>query len=505
MVGLVATAAGIAVTHPALTGYGVAILAGVAISRALTRASLARARAAGFEMVWKFPEAVARTARLGHIVLKAELRNRDTLPTHFRDLSVSHAPGLKISCHPTHGEVPAKGSLEVSLTVTGLRVGLHGLFNLTLQTIRAPGLYTVPLSFSNPFVIEVLPKTAHVSLRGAVGGRARSSSHISSKGKNRGDGTELREIRDHRPGEPYRRIAWKASARRGRLLVIEKEREQSDVTWVVVDCSVDSASGIVGKSPLDLAIDEAMSTIEAHLAQGDKVGLALVGSRILAKIPPGRGPRHAATLLSRLTLSTHTADADRSDWDEGDVARYAYEHAASLDARASEIKPFEYDKLAALVKDLQRRAPMQAEQPWASTKTDALFRRYLLSFGIQPPPRGTSDRHQSERRIAELLREIQAQRPRPSLIYLFLRVPTTETPAELLQTLAKIPGHRMKVRFCPLVETTSLLGEVKNAQQRIVFDAMTQRHKLMMQEGQRKLARMGIGTTARIRSIPRPP
>ena len=43
-----------------------------------------------------------------------------------------------------------------------------------------------------------------------------------------GSGTELRELRELRPGDPFKSIAWKASARSGKLLVREVESVLAD-------------------------------------------------------------------------------------------------------------------------------------------------------------------------------------------------------------------------------------------------------------------------------------
>ncbi len=66
----------------------------------------------------------------------------------------------------------------------------------------------------------------------------------------RGDGTEIREIRDIAPGDSFRKIAWKASARRGRLMVREMEVDERDVIWVVVDVAAEGWSGPIGDAPL---------------------------------------------------------------------------------------------------------------------------------------------------------------------------------------------------------------------------------------------------------------
>jgi uncharacterized protein (DUF58 family) len=489
-----------------MVAYGAALLSGIALSRALTRVSVARARAAGFEMLWTTSDAVER-AIVGHpITLTAELRNRDTLPTRFRQLSVSHSPGLEVTCSPESGEIPPGGRLQLELTVRPARVGYHGIHNITLQTIRAPGLYHVPLSFSNPFVVEVLPRTARLKLPGAVGGRTQTVSPQARLGRRRGDGTELREIREHRPGDSYRHIAWKPSARRGKLLIIETEREQSDLVWIVVDASVDSASGLMGRAALDAAVDEAKSIVETHLARGDQVGLCLMGTRRLAKINPGRGPRQAARMLAALTLKTHTADADRSDWDESDVARRVLEHASSIHEDASKLRAYEHEKLAQLALQIMKRAPVRPERPWSTSATDRILRQYLLSFGIQPPPRGTSDRHHVEREIALFLHELRSTHKPPTLVYLLGRPPTFETPRQLLEALRRITRRRTAVHFVPILESTDVESEGQardDIKARLVRDALAHRQYLATEEGIKQLTSLGV-KVARSRRDGRP-
>ena len=82
------------------------------------------------------------------------------------------------------------------------------------------------------------------------------------------------------PGDPFKRIAWKASARRGKLVVREMERDQRDVVWLVVDASVELWAGEPGHAPLDHAVEEIASVAARHLARGDRVGLVVTASRM---------------------------------------------------------------------------------------------------------------------------------------------------------------------------------------------------------------------------------
>jgi hypothetical protein len=238
--------------------------------------------------------------------------------------------------------------------------------------------------------------------------------------------------------------------------------------------------------------------MEAHLSRGDQVGLLLMGTRNLAKVLPGRGPKQAARILAALTLNSHTADADRSDWDDSDVARRVLEHACSIDAEAGKLKTYEHEKLAQVALRLLRHAPVSPQAPWAQSATGRILRQYLLAFGIQPPPRGTSDRHHVEREIALALRELSRTRRPPTLIYLFGRPPTFETPKQLIDALSRIPKHRTEVRFVPILESASLLSPgqedqgTESVRTRLVQDALVHRQRIAAEDGMAQLAKLGV-------------
>src|SRR5207302_1946161 len=111
-----------------------------------------------------------------------------------------------------------------------------------------------------------------------------------------GEGDEIRELRDHVSGDPFKRIAWKASARRGRLIVRDMEREERDVVWLVLDASVELWAGPEGRAPLDDMVDEVSALAARHLARGDRVGLAVLASRPRTWLTPASGAPHAVKI-----------------------------------------------------------------------------------------------------------------------------------------------------------------------------------------------------------------
>ncbi len=157
------------------------------------------------------------------------MRNRDSLAARYVKLRAVASSQLDVRIEPPAGEVAASGRLKVKVRIRTPRVGQHGVHGLALEVHGASGLFEVPLTFANPYGIEVLPRPFATYLMQPRGGRSHLVAASGRPGRTRGEGSDLRELREHQPGDPFRRIAWKASAKRGQLMVRDFEREERDV------------------------------------------------------------------------------------------------------------------------------------------------------------------------------------------------------------------------------------------------------------------------------------
>jgi uncharacterized protein (DUF58 family) len=419
------TGVGLVAREPAIVGWGGAVLLAMALARAATLVSVARIRAAGFEMLWSGPRRVLRTSRGTTVEIEAEVRNRDTLAARYVKLRPIASSLLEIKIEPDAGEVAASGRLKVRVVVDVQRVGQHGLHGLALEVHGAPGLFEVPLTFANPFGIEVLPRPFAAYLLAPRGGRSRLTAASGRPGRTRGEGSDLRELREHMPGDPFRRIAWKASARRGVLLVRDFEREEREVAWVVLDASVELWAGPLGRAPLDVAIDEAASLCTRHLQRGDRTGLCVYASTVRAWVPPDQGPAHGQKMAHALLMATGTHDAARSDLDEADVALRVLEHLRPLDARGlADLRRGDLDKLASRAEAMRPRAPFAPPAPEARSSRERSLRRYLAAYGIESPPRAEPERHEAGFALVEVLAQLARQKPRPSVVHVVAPAPT---------------------------------------------------------------------------------
>ncbi len=92
--------------------------------------------------------------------------------------------------------------------------------------------------------------------------------------------TDFLEVRDYAPGDPYRMINWKATARRlsaspSPLQVNEYEREGRKVVWIFLDSAPHMAAGTTLRSALDYAVQAALGLADFYLSRGCRVGLAI--------------------------------------------------------------------------------------------------------------------------------------------------------------------------------------------------------------------------------------
>jgi len=118
--------------------------------------------------------------------------------------------------------------------------------------------------------------------------------------KIKGIGTEFFGLREYIPGDEYRRIDWKATARLLRPIVREYETERQISIMILLDTSLSMGGGPEGQTKLEYAIRA--SVLIAHLAlkRGDRVGILLYSDHVRRCITPKGGRKHFYNILRAL-------------------------------------------------------------------------------------------------------------------------------------------------------------------------------------------------------------
>lgn len=116
----------------------------------------------------------------------------------------------------------------------------------------------------------------------------------------RGEGIEFAEIREFRAGERVRRVNWRASARRGQLLVSDRHPERSSDVVLFLDSLTEAASD--QESTLDFAVRAVASLVAEYLRQRDRVGLLNFGGE-LEWVLPSTGARQQYRIVDAVLSS----------------------------------------------------------------------------------------------------------------------------------------------------------------------------------------------------------
>jgi uncharacterized protein (DUF58 family) len=121
-----------------------------------------------------------------------------------------------------------------------------------------------------------------------------------------GASTEFERVREYLPDDEFRRINWKATARRGQPLVNQFEAERSQNLVMLLDAGrsmaaladppaevdEDEARDTLMLTKLDRALNTALLLAYVASQRGDRVALLAYADDIRAFVPPQRG-RHA--------------------------------------------------------------------------------------------------------------------------------------------------------------------------------------------------------------------
>jgi uncharacterized protein (DUF58 family) len=480
-----------------VVAFGGAMLLAVALGRAIALVAITRLRAAGFEMVWAERGRVKRVATGGSVIIQAEIRNRSAESVRGVALRPITSAMLTASIEPNQIDLPAGGRAAIEVTVRAMRVGRWGVHGVALEIrgtpLRGEGLYEVPLLFANPLGLEVLPSSLLAFLQSPRGGRSRRASNMGRAANLAGAGDQLRELRDHVAGDPFKRIAWKASAKRGRLLVREMEREERESVWLVLDASIELWAGAPGSAPLDRAAEDVAALATRHLRRGDRVGLIVMASRLRAWIVPGEGASHGAMLAGALARAASTIDSDRSELDEAAVGRRVLEHARPLDPRGlAGLAKGNLDALAKRADQLRTRAPFAPRVPFARTAREQCLRHYLAAFGVESPPKLAGEHEHAEIALLQVLEQLVKDASRGSIVHVWAPAPTKGE--EMSKVLRTLRTRRIEVRW----SLPSLASGVGSGDERrspiadVVDEAVRVRAHATQARSEKLLRRLGV-------------
>jgi uncharacterized protein (DUF58 family) len=247
--------------------------------------------------------------------LRIYVRNKAPYGLGWAKIDIVRATPVRVDRQPDAIRIEGRSEMASSATLNVQAAGHWFLHGAVLTLTDGIGFFEMQAYFPIPLELRVFPRlalpTSQVIHSARVGApHQRTGAH---RLRLTGFGGELREIREHRPGDPFKQIAWKPTARRRKLMVKQYESEILMTHHLVVDISSTMRDREPGGSKLDYAIDFAASLSKEALEVGDRVGLTTVDSRPYGQIKAAEGRPQLYRIIDHLMELHHVVDEDLTD------------------------------------------------------------------------------------------------------------------------------------------------------------------------------------------------
>jgi uncharacterized protein (DUF58 family) len=215
-----------------------------------------------------------------------QVRVRDTPPVSFLSSSVMLS-----------GTATAASQVELSYTTRPVARGLYRFGVAVIRWLGPFGLLWRQRTISLNEEVPVYPNLLEVQKYDLLARRGLLQEMGLRNARYIGRGTEFESLREYQPDDDYRRINWKATARRGKPVTTQYETERSQRVIIMLDAGRMMMTRIGELTRLDTAVNSALLLCHVALKRGDRVGLLSFAEAVQGFAPPraGRAQFHRIT------------------------------------------------------------------------------------------------------------------------------------------------------------------------------------------------------------------
>lgn len=200
--------------------------------------------------------------------------------------------------------LPAEAVVAPSVTARSTyalvvdRRGQHGFGDATVRWRSPLGLWEKQRRFGAPSgdVVRVYPDFAQLRETGLRGRLSEQRAPVRARRRPGGE-SEFQRLRPYVPGDSYRHVDWKATARRRDLVTREFGQEQNQNLVFLLDCGRMMSARSGALTAFDHALNAAVLLGQVALRHGDRVGLLAFDRAARVWLPPQGGRRTAGRLI----------------------------------------------------------------------------------------------------------------------------------------------------------------------------------------------------------------
>lgn len=214
---------------------------------------------------------------------------RDEYPYQFRSDTVVVA-----------GELPGYDICEVQYHVRPLQRGDYQFGDINLRYRSLLSTFVRQARYPAQAQVKVYPNVLEVRKYDLLARKGLLFELGLRQARIYGVGTEFERLREYNTDDEFRRINWKATARRGKPIAIEYETERSQYVVSAIDTGRLMRPPIGDLAKLDYVINTALLLAYVASLKGDHIGMLTFADDVGTYLAPRRGKSQFYRMLEAL-------------------------------------------------------------------------------------------------------------------------------------------------------------------------------------------------------------
>jgi uncharacterized protein (DUF58 family) len=191
--------------------------------------------------------------------------------------------------HVQTGVVAAHQRWAGHYQVRPLRRGNYSFGDLNLRWQGPLGLVVRQARYPRSEPVKVYPNLLDVRRYDLLLQRNRLQELGLRNSRRFGEGSEFERLREYLPDDEYRRIDWKATARRNRPITVEYQTERSQNVIAVIDVGRMMQAPVAQMAKLDYVINAVLLLAYVATGKGDKMGMMSFAREVRHYLQPRQG------------------------------------------------------------------------------------------------------------------------------------------------------------------------------------------------------------------------
>lgn len=204
-----------------------------------------------------------------------------------------------------------RGSARLRYTVRPPRRGDYHFGDLNLRWLGVLGLVLRQASFAATASVAVYPNLLDIRKYDLLARRGMLQEMGLRRSRRIGAGSDFERLREYQNDDEFRRIDWKATARRGKPTVRQFETERSRNIVAAIDVGRLMSAPVDALEKVDYCVNAALMLSYVAGMRGDRVGLLAFADDVQLWLSPKAGKGQFYRMLAQLyALQSQPVEAD---------------------------------------------------------------------------------------------------------------------------------------------------------------------------------------------------